>query len=258
MLERILRNLVVNALRCTQGGRVLVTGRRRGERLCLAVRDTGPGIPAARLEEIFLEFRQLNNPQRDRNRGLGLGLAIVRRLCTLLDHALEVHSTVGRGSCFALSVPICAPAPADAAPADGTRTPAREACRHCILVLDDDRIVREAMQALLLGWGYRACVAASAEEALQRAADCPPDLLLVDYRLPDGVTGADAVEAIRAACGHALPAVVITGDTAPDRLREAVEHGYPLLHKPVQPAKLRSTLRYLTGRDGADPGMDGL
>ena len=150
MLERILRNLIGNALRYTEGGRVLVAGRRRGTELRLEVWDTGCGIPKERIDEIFVEFQQLGNPQRDRTQGLGLGLAIVRRLARLLGHRLEVRSTPGRGSCFAIYLP---PLPkhdrerSPEAPAP-EQTLAGDTERLLVLVLDDDSIVREAMAEL--------------------------------------------------------------------------------------------------------------
>jgi signal transduction histidine kinase/CheY-like chemotaxis protein len=247
MLERILRNLIGNALRYTDGGRVLVAGRRRGAELRVEVWDTGCGIPRERIDEIFVEFQQLGNPQRDRTQGLGLGLAIVRRLARLLGHRLDVRSTPGRGSCFAISLPLLpeqdrerfreAPAPEQALAGDTERL--------LVLVLDDDSIVREAMAELLRDWGYEVLLAATLDEALAVAAGRLPDLLVVDYRLPGDVTGGDAIQALHARAERSIPALVITGDTAPDRLREATARGYPFLHKPVQPAKLRSTLRYL-------------
>jgi len=247
MLERILRNLIGNALRYTDRGRVLVAGRRRGTELRLEVWDTGCGIPKERIDEIFVEFQQLGNPQRDRTQGLGLGLAIVRRLARLLGHRLEVRSTPGRGSCFAIYLP---PLPkhdrerSPEAPAP-EQTLAGDTERLLVLVLDDDSIVREAMAELLRDWGYEILLAATLDEALAVTDERPPDLLVVDYRLPGDVTGGDAIQALHARAERSIPALVITGDTAPDRLREATARGYPLLHKPVQPAKLRSTLRYL-------------
>jgi signal transduction histidine kinase/CheY-like chemotaxis protein len=252
MLERILRNLVGNALRYTKGGRVLVAGRRRGKDLRLEVRDTGCGIPKDRIADCFVEFQQINNPQRDRTQGLGLGLAIVQRLARLLGHRLEVRSELGRGSLFAIRLPLLAGAQAATASLVGqTYRPPEPVERPLrVLVLDDDRMVREAMDDLLSGWGYQVSPVASLDEALSVASGSPPDLLIADYRLPGGVTGADAIMAIHRQAGHEIPALVITGDTAPGRLRESATPGHPLLHKPVDPAKLRTTLRFLASRRG--------
>jgi CheY-like chemotaxis protein len=122
--------------------------------------------------------------------------------------------------------------------------------RRRVLVVDDDRVVQQAMRELLEGWGYEVAVAGSQAEAMARASGFLPDLLVVDYRLPNEANGADAIEALHAQAGRPIPAVVITGDTVPDRLKEATARGYPLLHKPAQPAKLRTTLRNLAAAGG--------
>jgi len=251
MLERILRNLVGNALRYTQDGRVLVAGRRRGQDLRLEVRDTGCGIPHDRIGECFVEFQQIDNPQRDRTQGLGLGLAIVQRLARLLGHhPVEVCSEVGRGSLFAIRLPLLDRPPTapvrGARPGQGAADAVESQLR--VLVLDDDHLVCDAMAALLSGWGYQVSLATSLDQALSSASGLSADLLIADYRLPGEVTGADAIKAIHRQAGRAIPALVITGDTAPGRLRECATLGYPLLHKPVDPAKLRTTLRLLARR----------
>lgn len=251
MLERILRNLVGNALRYTQNGRVLVAGRRRGQRLRLEVWDTGCGIPEDRVAECFVEFQQIANPQHDRTQGLGLGLAIVQRLARLLGHhPVEVRSEVGRGSVFAINLPLLDESEVLGAASAGDASVSIAAAEQPlrVLVLDDDHLVRQAMGDLLGGWGYQVSLAESFDEALSVGMQSPPDLVIADYRLPGGATGADAIEALRKLAGRAIPALVITGDTAPGRLRESASLGYPLLHKPVEPAKLRTTLRYLASR----------
>jgi len=255
MLEQILRNLVGNALRYTQRGGVLVAGRRRGEGLRLDVWDTGCGIAPDQISDCFAEFHQLHNPHRDRALGLGLGLAIVQRLARLLDHPMKVCSRPGQGSLFSIEVPRL---PDDrirpihdlneaGQPTYQEQLPLR------ILVLDDERIVRQAMQDRLAGWGYQPIATASLDEALDVAGEQPPDLLIVDYRLSGDLTGADAIEALRRQAGHRIPALLITGDTGPLRLQQTSALGYPVLHKPVQPAKLRATIRVLAGT-GARPG----
>ena len=247
MLQRILANLVSNALRYTVNGRVLVGARRRGDSIRVEVYDNGPGIPSHALEDIFLEFHQLGNPERDRRKGLGLGLAIVKRLADLLGHRIEVRSTVGRGSRFSLTLPLSA-APRRAAirpaaaPAVGADLQARR-----VLVLDDDASVLDAMRSLLEGWGCEVVTTATPEEAeAGLASDAePPDMLIVDYRLRRHASGIETIGRLHQLAGRRIPALVITGDTAPDRLREAQESGYPLLHKPVKPAQLRAVMRQL-------------
>jgi signal transduction histidine kinase len=247
MLQRILANLVSNALRYTANGCVLVAARRRGAAVRIEVYDTGPGIPENALEDIFLEFHQLGNPERDRRKGLGLGLAIVKRLADLLDHPVEVRSTVGKGSRFTVTVPLsAAAAPCRAEPAAGGVSGVDLHGRR-VLVLDDDVSVLEAMRSLLEGWGCAVVTTASPEEAESAlsGAERLPDALIVDYRLRQHASGIDTVRRLHALAGSRIPALVITGDTAPDRLREAQESGYPLLHKPVRAVQLRAVLLQL-------------
>ena len=247
MLECILRNLIGNALRYTENGRVLVSARRCGDGVRVGVWDTGIGIPKTHLQEIFVEFRQLGNPQRDRNQGLGLGLAIVKRLAALLDHPLGVSSEPGRGSHFWIQLPAAAAPMAEhaVATAQERTAPASKAPDQRILVLDDDRAVREAMESLLPTWGYRVLSVDTLAQALALDSAEAFDALVVDYRLPDGMTGAQAIDALQRQRGATIPVLLITGDTAPDRLRQAKSLGLPLLHKPVKPARLRAALSHL-------------
>ena len=246
MLQRILANLISNALRYTVNGRVLVGARRRGQSVRIEVYDSGPGIPAHSLEDIFLEFHQLGNPERDRRKGLGLGLAIVKRLADLLGHAIEVRSTVGRGSRFSVTLPLSA-APRRAATYPAAATIGADLHGRRVLVLDDDASVLDAMRSLLEGWGCDVITTSTPEEAeAGLASDAgPPDMLIVDYRLRRHASGIETIGRLHQVAGNRIPALVITGDTAPDRLREAQESGYPLLHKPVKPAQLRAVMRQL-------------
>lgn len=246
MLERILRNLISNALRYTQNGRVLVGARRLGDKLRIEVHDTGPGIPNDQLDNIFLEFHQLGNPERDRHQGLGLGLAIVKRLAALLGHQITVRSRLGRGSCFSITLPI-AQESASCLAASPAMIAGRELQDRRILILDDDSAVLEAMEGLLQRWGCAVIRAASLEEAREKLKTGlpPPELLIVDYRLRGDLSGLEVVEILQKNLRRYVPTLVITGDTSPDHLREAEASGYPLLHKPVQPAKLRGVLRHL-------------
>jgi CheY-like chemotaxis protein len=213
----------------------------------IEVYDTGPGIPAESIEDIFLEFHQLGNPERDRQKGLGLGLAIVRRLADLLGHEVDVRSAVGKGSRFSITVPLAAERPAGRAPAAATAALGSDLQGRRVLVLDDDVAVLDAMRRLLDRWGCDVVAATTPEEAAAGVASgkAPPDLLIVDYRLRHHASGIETIRELRERAGAAIPALVITGDTAPDRLREAQESGYPLLHKPVKPAQLRTVMRQL-------------
>jgi signal transduction histidine kinase/CheY-like chemotaxis protein len=258
LLERILLNLVSNAARYTLRGGIIVGCRRRGEMLRIEVWDSGPGIPEDQEQNIFGEFFQLPAPERDRYGGLGLGLAIVDRLRRLLNHQIELTSTVGRGSRFTILVPIAA---AGVSSVETVRSPHPAAFAiegKVILVIDDAPIVLEGTSGLLGKWGYCVVTAASDEAALIQLAEREqrPDLVISDYHLANGKTGIEAIERIDAAFGASIPAILISGDTAPERLRDARDKGYILLHKPVDPARLRAVMHQLfrdhgDGRDTA-------
>lgn len=253
LLERILFNLVSNALRYTPGGGVVVGCRRRGGGLRIDVCDSGPGIPREQERRIFGEFVQLPVARRDRRGGLGLGLSIVERLARLLGHPIAVDSRLGRGSRFSITVPRgtareAAPeAPAMVAgladPVHGKR----------VLVIDDDALVLEGMSGILRSWGCEVVTAESGDSALARltARGLAPDLIISDYRLGGGGSGVRAIERLRRELGTAAPAFLISGDTSPEGLREARAGGYQLLHKPVTPMQLRAMLNQLAGKRGA-------
>ena len=243
MLERIVRNLVANAVRYTRQGGVLVVARRRGRMVRLEVHDTGIGIAPEHRQAIFQEFVQLDNPGRDRSRGMGLGLAIVQRSAALLGHRIGVASTPGKGSCFWLELPL-ADAPA-AAPAPRPATPNGLHGRRIVLV-EDDLAVREAMLDRLQAWGAHAHACANLEELhiwlARQPADAPaPDALVSDYRLPQG-TGLEAIAAVRSRFG-AVPALLVTGDTSPQDLLQLHAAGVPVLHKPFRPDALLAALQ---------------
>ncbi|MDD5367414.1 MAG: hybrid sensor histidine kinase/response regulator [Gallionellaceae bacterium] len=242
MLGRVLRNIVANAIRYTEQGAVLVGCRRKGSRVAIAVCDTGPGIEPEFHQAIFREFYQLGNPERDRRKGLGLGLAIVDGLCRILDHPLELKSRVGHGSTFLVHVPIAAGEvphleDMEAAVSAGLRG-------YAVLVVDDELAIRQAMAEVLGGWGCHVLAAENAQDALSRLATAAfsPDAIIADYRLREGRSGIEAIADIRRALGRPVPAAILTGDTSPARLREASASGFLLLHKPVQPARIRSVL----------------
>jgi CheY-like chemotaxis protein len=244
LLERIVMNLVSNAVRYTERGGIVVGCRRRGGQARIEVWDSGVGIPADKRAEIFQEFYQLANPGRDRSKGLGLGLAIVERLARLLGHRIELASTPGQGSVFAIELPrgeARTVAGASQVPAGAIIAGAY------VVVVDDEALVRDGMQGLLTGWGCHVMTAASGDEALARLAghERIPDAIVSDYRLGDGETGVHVIERLRAESGMEIPAVLISGDTTPELLRAAKAGGYHLLHKPVPPAKLRAMLSYL-------------
>lgn len=252
LVERILRNLLSNAVRYTDSGRIVVGCRRRGAGILVQVWDTGPGIPPHLQDQVFQEYYQMGNAERDRTKGLGLGLAIVRRLSDLLGCELTLCSQPGRGSCFEVSLRLArsAVAEAEAAPADLSAALAR----GLVVVIDDEVAIREAMLSLLTGWGYDVIAVGSGDEAVQRLSTCPvrPDLVICDYRLRNGENGISVVERLRSEYNEAIPAMLITGDTAPDRLAEAQASNLLLLHKPVPNGKLRAAIVNLIKAAEAD------
>lgn len=247
LLERVLRNLLSNAI--THGtpagtagrrGRVLFGCRRRGARVEFQVWDNGPGIPEDAQNSIFEEFRQLKNPERNPTQGFGLGLSIVTRIARLLGLEVSVRSTVGRGSVFSVTVPCgCSaqqPVHETAPPIDAVQGQWLKG--RTVLLVEDDERVRRGLTMMLKRWGARVVDVASVKEL---AAVVPrlrrrPHVMLTDYRLPGGATGGTAVELVRRR--WAVPGVIITGDTAPERLREASSLDCHLLYKPVDPAEL--------------------
>ena len=254
LLERILLNFVSNALRYTARGGIIIGCRRRAGTIRIEVWDSGCGIPHEEQRNIFGEFYRLAGSERDAPRGLGLGLAIVDRLCRLLDHPIELISQPGKGSRFSVAVPLAAAASGPAAqaliPEDFTRSDRIRG--SVILVIEDDELARNGTTRLLLSWRCHVIAADSDEEALASLDDDGrrPELIISDYHLAGGRTGLEAIERLREAIGAPIPALVISGDTAPERLRQAAASGHQFLHKPVAPAALRAALNHLLrGRD---------
>jgi GAF domain-containing protein len=248
LLERILLNFVSNAVRYTTKGGVVVGCRRRAGRLHFEVWDSGPGIPEDQKESIFGEFYQIAARATAARGGLGLGLAIVDRLGRLLDHPVEVASRLGRGSRFSVSVPRVAEHAVPREPSDSLARIADTVSGKLVVVIDDDALVLSAMEGILRSWGCNTVTAPTEGAALAvvRQLDRQPDLIISDYRLAEGRTGIDAIEGLRRALGSAVPAFLMSGDTAPDRLRDATRGNYALLHKPVAPMTLRAMVnRYL-------------
>jgi two-component system, sensor histidine kinase len=250
LLERVVRNIVANAVAYTDSGRVVV-GCRRGASASVQVWDTGRGIPPHEQEHVFKEFYQVANPERDRSRGVGLGLAIVKRLTTLLDHPLTFRSQPGQGTVFMVEVPMSGSdlregAPARMAPAVTTQA------SGLVLVVEDEAVIRAATKTLLEAWGCRTLAAGSCQEMLELIAECAerPRLIICDYRLRDHENGIHVIERLRSEYNdETIPGLLITGDTAPDRLREASESGLMLLHKPVSNGRLRAAIMHLIGEE---------
>ncbi len=253
LVERILINLVANAIRYTERGWVAVSCREEKGGLRLEVWDTGPGIPEAYREKIFEEYFQIANPERARDKGLGLGLAIVARLARLLGAPVNLDTEPGRGSCFSLRLPTCPPqlrGQTEPAAAPGTGARLGHALVACI---DDDQGILEAMVELLSGWEVE--VAAGPDAARVRddllALGRAPDLIISDYRLGGGTSGVEAIALLRETFGAQIPAILITGDTAPETIQHIEATGLPVLHKPLKPARLRAMLVHLLKGRGA-------
>ena len=249
LFERIITNLVSNAIRYTASGSILIACRKRGDKVRIEVRDSGVGIPKESQEIIFQEFIQLDNAERARVKGLGLGLAIVRRLAVLLGHHLELKSALGRGSVFAIETQSAAPEH-NAELSDHARTPGDLKGLHVALV-DDDPLARAGMESLLRSWGCRMMSAESPEVLLKMMtlSTSPLDLMISDYRLHGEYSGIDIINAARGKLGPGLPAILISGDTGAETLRLAQQAGIPLLHKPVRPARLRALIHRLIGNN---------
>ena len=254
LVERVVRNIVANAIAYTDTGRVLVGCRRRGRTLRVQVWDTGRGIPESEQARIFTEFYQVANPERDRSKGVGLGLAIVKRLTALLGHPLALKSSPGKGSVFTLDLPFSDAAVTAASV--GIEEAGEFAASGLILVVDDEATIQMAMKSLLEGWGFKAIVAGSCEEILPLLANCPdrPGLIVCDYRLRAHEDGIRVIERLRSEYNDdEIPGMLITGDTAPDRLKEAQDSGLLLLHKPVSNSRLRAAIAHLMGSSHGAP-----
>ena len=253
LLERILRNLVSNAIRYTAAGGVEIAATPVNGSVRVEVRDTGPGIRPEDRERIFEEFFQLENPGRTSKKGMGLGLSIVKRLCELLGCEVRLASDLGKGSMFSFDAPIgTAPEPRRDAPV----APRDEAdlSGKLIVVIDDEAAIVAGMTLLLSGWGIDVIGSLTGDDVIEavHARERMPDLIIADYRLAGGAVGTEVIERLRRALDPAIPAVIITGSTAPERISEADAGRHDLLIKPVEPDKLRELIgrkvRTLSGR----------
>ena len=240
LLERVLRNLIDNAIKYTERGEVRVQIHRHETHLLLCVRDTGIGIPQDEQQRVFDEFYQLGNAERNRSQGLGLGLSIVKRLAELMQMHITLRSEYGVGT--EVSVRLHE-APTVAATAEAVSVPSSPPIRGLrLLVVDDEDQVRQGMRAVLEGLGCEVTTVADVEAACMAAQISRPDAVLADLRLRGQVDGIQTITRLRALQPH-LSALLISGDTAPERLREANAAGLRLLHKPVPLAVLTQAIR---------------
>lgn len=244
LLFRILSNLVSNAIRYTQQGGVVVGIRRRNGKLSVEVWDSGIGIPADQQDKVFEEFYQLHNPERDRRKGLGLGLSTVKRVAALMDCPLTLQSRLGKGTMFALEIPQGLEAQPYTHILTAEISVPDLLANRTIVVVDDEASVRLGMQSLLESWGCRCVATPGAQEAIDALHDKTPDFIIADFRLGDNKNGIEAVRALREALGSNIPAVVLSGDTAVERLREVSAAGLTMLHKPLKAVRLRALLNH--------------
>ena len=242
LLTRVLDNLLSNAIRYTSDNgsvtlKVLSCDDQVNDQVKVEVIDTGIGIAQEQQQNIFLEYTQLNNPERDRNKGMGLGLAIVQRLCDLLDHPLELRSTVGQGTTFSIALPATEPCVVQGLAQNSEEI---DLSAINILLLEDDQTVREAMLMQFDAWG---CFT----EYCERAEDIvnvleKPDVVVADYMLPGDLTGLDALNKLRELFAVELPGIIVTGDTGPEVLKQFERVNVQVLHKPVSPEQLKTSL----------------
>lgn len=242
LFGRLMRNLIENAIRYTKSGGITIHSEIADDHIQLSVIDTGVGISTDMQSRVFDEFVQLNNPERDRTKGLGLGLSIVQRICRLLDIKLNLVSIVDRGTAFSVDVELGdASLLTQQSESDADYS---AVAQLFVIIVDDEEDARLSLEGLLLAWGCEVMVAGSGEEAVKQLTeyDTIPDVLISDYRLRKNETGRDAMMRIREYCGNYLPTIIVTGDIAPDRLIEIDKLNVPVLHKPCSPERLRSLL----------------
>lgn len=247
LLDSVLRNLVVNAIRYTNAGKVLVGCRLHSDYVSIQVWDTGIGIKEEYMDDIFEEFFQIDNPSRNRDQGLGLGLSVVRRVARLLDCRVHVHSVAGKGSCFSIDVSLGNASALLQKTKTVTYIKPQALSGTQVIVIDDERAIQEAMAGLLESWGCSVLVAGSGEEMLSKLSqsDLDPEIIIADYRLSGSMTGVQSVAEIRKSLRLEIPAILITGDIEVARLQDVQESAIPFLHKPIQADKLRTLMHQL-------------
>lgn len=238
-VKEILSNLISNAIRYTPQGGILLAARRRGHAVRIEVWDTGIGIAPEKQNEIFQEFVQLGNPERDRRKGVGLGLSIAGRMSRILGSGIDLKSRPACGSRFSFVLP-CAKSAVQTAQKQAGIPPKRDFSGRMIFVIDDDPLMRDSLGMMLHQWqcSVRTFSGRGAVLAALGESDCIPDAVIADYRLRDNTTGAQVICEMQALTGCPIPALLLTGDTEPSRMQEASAAGFPLLYKPVSAQKL--------------------
>jgi len=242
LLQRILLNVIANALRYTREGRILVGCRRRGEQVEVIVADTGVGIDSSHLPYLFEEFYTAAPTRADRTTGLGLGLAIVKRLADLLEHRVTIESAPGKGTVARILIRRAQPREVQRAP---EASPAESLRGVRVLIVEDEATVSDAMHGLLARWGCDVATASSGDEAIEQARAHEPDVVLSDLRLRDGETGVDVIDRLRRQCRSDFACAFVTGESSPERLAQARATGHPIAFKPTTPGKLRAIVEHL-------------
>jgi len=250
LVERVLRNLISNAIRYTERGRVVVGCRPRGNVRRICVYDTGLGIEPHQQSLVFEEFYQVGNRERDRSKGLGLGLAIVQRLARLLQAPVLLRSQPGKGSLFAFDVECAQEVATPRVHLAPRSSDSRDLADALVVVVDDEELILDAARSLLEQWGCTVVTAVSRSAALQKLAGSsrPPDVVICDYRLRDQETGISVIEAMRNEFNGDIPALLLTGETDPGQLRKIAASGIALLHKPLRDDELNDAICALRAR----------
>ena len=243
LLSRLTRNIIDNAVKYTDSGKISIFAKTHDKKIFLTVKDTGNGIPDSEKENVFNEFTQLNNPERDRKKGLGLGLAIVKRLAALMDIKVTMESTVGTGSSFTIAIPVSIPKADQAPQAESEGNFLQTFVGETFLVIDDEEDILDGMRHVINTWGANVVTANNSKLAIKKldASSLKPSLILADFRLRYNQNGIDAINQIRKHFETPISAILVTGDTAHDRVQLAQAAEATVLHKPVKPSLLRDT-----------------
>lgn len=239
LLEQVLNNLLSNAIRYTNSGSITLSAKSVSGHIQISVKDTGIGIANTDKEAIFLEFHQIYNPERDQNKGLGLGLSIVKRLCALQSWPLELNSELGIGSCFSFTVPK---GDRDKVQVAEKNSMNKNLAKLDVIVIDDHEGICFSLSNTLESWGCNVRSFESAEtacEAIRKSNAWSPNLVISDYRLRKNTTGLEAIDKVTTLLGYPITAMIITGDTAPKEITKIEKSGLTILHKPIKPAQLR-------------------
>ena len=246
LLERILGNFMSNAIRYTNKGSVLIGCRKRGDKVSIEVWDTGCGISDDQMSLIYEDFYQIENKERDRGKGLGLGLALAKRLADSLEHTIDSKSSLGSGSCFSVSVDLAENK------ADKNQSEIFMNIMNLsginILLVEDDIDVLKATKQLLESWGCKVKTARNKDEVMNIIKENPynnPDIILADNRLPGDSSGIDITYLIQEKLQTSIPCVIMTGDVERNHVQSIIDQGFPVLLKPIQPAKFRAMLSHL-------------